>query len=1718
MAKVQQERHGGANSNPLPAIIKAVISHSQEKSQLPSSGCFTSPHSEPEEHASLLSKALQCAGTHLSSAFQLLQHQPCALVALLGTASAHAGGSSLPSAAATLAFRRAPLHICINGQELWCSDGAVVSCFQASDGAFVGNHAFPGAIKQLHAAAPAGKGGVYVRHSSLECGDAMHNLTCVQRQSCKSLGVAEFGTVPSSASRVLSTPSGDTPCTLLFQPAEATVNAGKHGQIILQTITEANEQVLKYDFRSADESFLDLEWLSMNNVLVLVQGTGSRPATHMVHLARQETDTCFQVHQIYRNIPPLLRFVPGSLTQLTATGVEVFAADRTAVFRLAWAQSMFEPKVHCEEDQILRPLAFSVRQVGQYKDIPTCDGLHFGAFVTKSVAILKLETSYQHIQPKQSTKGVLELDPLQFNSQDVLPADLDRLWKHEACEISVLQLLKRMDYITRIEQPMTRASTLESHLGRQSLQQLAKVRSTGADHQHTSQADFRRPDLTSDLAQLSALTSTADSKLPSTLQESLLQACGGGHAPVPTRMRVALRCRPLLQAELARNALPIIKCSSESVIVERYAQYVERKMFQFDHVYGPQASQQSFFLSEITPMLSLALKGFPCTVFAYGQTGTGKTFTLEGHHSSLGATIRQSPAVGKPLPQGAGVMPRTVKFLFDLADTADCTVRLKVGHLEIYKEQISDLLASYQLNGDQEPAAHSDTQSSSPTKNVISAPPPAARTSTYSAVSKLGTMALLSSASSQARPYTGNGDRKRAKRHSMISTPFSSPQMGAHAKIHDTFTMQGTNMGIPVSGTNTVVVTSLGEAFDLMKYSHSQRHTAGTLMNERSSRSHAIMSIEFTFTSAQDLADTHSGFMNLVDLSGSENIKRSGATDLRQQEASLINQGLLSLGRVIQGLAAKQSHVPYRESKLTRLLRPSLNGESACLMLLAVSPSSQDADETVATMNYANTAKQILVRPQPGPLGHSGYEVEARVSKKIGGTLDSGAQWAASSSSNIPIIPVAVHEFTAAGFNANHLMSVAKPEIRDAFAAGALHASSAATTVAVQTIFNLSEKAASAVEGSVARSSLLSAPVAVQPVKRQHECKLWVNRFILTPVRQTWAALQVVAPVQRVCLSQQAVQACLRVFSAFDSQGQACLFAKDMRELHAHVHRWAKENVANDEITRLSDAGGLHVPSFRALLQEAVLGIRTTSVSHSDKETIFKWVTGMQEADSFHYATGVDFLLKLLELAPDVFTSRVARSTVTQIREKPEFNDASKANSTLIRKLKKLAVQSVANFASGPPPLWQVPPVAQPTKLQPFAEQAPGLAVPVIAQAPLEHNVWWQGATEASTGGLPAVYVSQQHKDGSNSVSGSFWGRVQAPAPETIQAAMSKVVNERKQKLLDFVLQLGIHRRVRAALQAAAPAFGEGSVAAVRSTAVMPLPRFLAYIQHLAEHDPVSCQAFFKCFHFDTQADFDALVIGAAVSKGERMGRASAGVQVASPPKPTGAYDVKQATLVVGKRHKPWIRLRKLVQKHDARLEQAHRWLAQQLGQSVSGEALAYKQTLYQYHCMSGPFLRSYGGAEAAVRADVHLQAGFLKILGAPDTDFQAAGDAFWQMPTASKYEGLTCAEYCHLQANELTTLAHVASAELPLPAFPGSGPPGMASWVVLGQSHIAEVRRSIFERLKLAEVSLERQVHSSLQPAARHGSAVMASNAAGDSGEKAASSIGTTSTSPASS
>lgn len=170
------------------------------------------------------------------------------------------------------------------------------------------------------------------------------------------------------------------------------------------------------------------------------------------------------------------------------------------------------------------------------------------------------------------------------------------------------------------------------------------------------------------------------------------------------------------------------------------------------------------------------------------------------------------------------------------------------------------------------------------------------------------------------------------------------------------------DVGVYVKDLSSYVVNNADDLDKTMTLGNKNRSVGATNMNERSSRSHAIFTITVECSEKGPDGQNHvrMGKLHLVDLAGSERQAKTGATGQRLKEATQINLSLSTLGNVISALVdGKSTHIPYRNSKLTRLLQDSLGGNSKTVMIANIGPADYNFDETISTLRYANRAKNI---------------------------------------------------------------------------------------------------------------------------------------------------------------------------------------------------------------------------------------------------------------------------------------------------------------------------------------------------------------------------------------------------------------------------------------------------------------------------------------------------------------------------------------------------------------------------------------------------------------------------------------------------------------------------------------------------------------------------------------------------------------------------------------
>ncbi|GMI36232.1 hypothetical protein TrRE_jg76, partial [Triparma retinervis] len=307
------------------------------------------------------------------------------------------------------------------------------------------------------------------------------------------------------------------------------------------------------------------------------------------------------------------------------------------------------------------------------------------------------------------------------------------------------------------------------------------------------------------------------------------------------------------------------------VVVLGHPRSNKRREFMFDHCFDPSTSQEVVFDVIARPIVDDVLKGMNGTVFAYGQTGTGKTYTM-----GILQTIKSANS------RDAGVVPRALQQIFSHRGEKSLTMEVTMSFIQIYCETIQDLLAP-------------------------------------------------------AMDYSGENEA-----------------------IGNLQIREDPGKGFYVKGLTEYKITSYSEAEGLINLGLENRAMAPTLMNVTSSRSHTVLTVKVVFVGT---GVKRSGKLLLVDLAGSERIRRTTSSGVRLSEARSINASLSALGNVIAALAVDNKHVPFRDSKLTRLLQDSLGGSASTALIATVGPAPVNESESLSTLMFASRCMHVKSQP-----------------------------------------------------------------------------------------------------------------------------------------------------------------------------------------------------------------------------------------------------------------------------------------------------------------------------------------------------------------------------------------------------------------------------------------------------------------------------------------------------------------------------------------------------------------------------------------------------------------------------------------------------------------------------------------------------------------------------------------------------------------------------------
>lgn len=350
-------------------------------------------------------------------------------------------------------------------------------------------------------------------------------------------------------------------------------------------------------------------------------------------------------------------------------------------------------------------------------------------------------------------------------------------------------------------------------------------------------------------------------------------------------IKVCVRIRPVVRSE--RDQGEILSWNWENNQITQLEKPISKHLsnyqaqalslgnkssYYFDHLFYPEHTNRDIFDSVVKSVVNQCMNGFHGSVFTYGQTSSGKTFTMTGN------------------TQQPGIIPQAIGYCFDSINSfSDREFLVRVSYLEIYNEQVKDLLNS---------------------------------------------------------------------------------EVVAIKIQHDP------KNGTVITGVKEQVVVNAEQTISYIRAGEAHRHVGATDMNEKSSRAHTLfkMTIESrerngsSVPAGNGYAPVRVSTLNLVDLAGSENAKQTNSKGDRALEARYINQSLLTLSTIIHKLSeekpgmtplARRQHLPYRDSKLTRILQPSLDGNAHIAVICTISPVLSCVDETNNTLKFASRAKTI---------------------------------------------------------------------------------------------------------------------------------------------------------------------------------------------------------------------------------------------------------------------------------------------------------------------------------------------------------------------------------------------------------------------------------------------------------------------------------------------------------------------------------------------------------------------------------------------------------------------------------------------------------------------------------------------------------------------------------------------------------------------------------------
>ncbi|XP_071673168.1 kinesin-like protein KIF12 isoform X6 [Patagioenas fasciata] len=437
--------------------------------------------------------------------------------------------------------------------------------------------------------------------------------------------------------------------------------------------------------------------------------------------------------------------------------------------------------------------------------------------------------------------------------------------------------------------------------------------------------------------------------LPSVAQRSPGEERDGPAVGRETRLRVVLRVRPLTRTEIQRGDRRVVHSLGDGTIHVSAPRH--NATFGFNAVFDAGTSQEAVFEgSGMRQLVELAIDGFSCTIFAFGQTGSGKTYTLMGPFTQN----ETRPAA----PGLLGLMQRSFACLLEQSQSCSSDLALSASYLEIYNEQVRDLLSPgppcvLPLRWSKTCGFYVENQLSVDFES-------------------LETITELLLQGSQRRRTSAHAlNRHSSRSHAVLTIHVRSRAVSTCPAPGTWGGLGGTRGLCGDAKSHRVKVTS---SFPKMRWwgwgeqqgAKSQTQGLGRCCGPWERGEEGPEHHPPTWVPQPSTRPSKQGTLCFVDLAGSERVKETGSSGELSVEANNINRSLLALGHCISLLAksqGKRTHIPYRDSKLTRLLARSLGGSGVTLMVACISPSSRCLSETLSTLHYASRARKVTTRP-----------------------------------------------------------------------------------------------------------------------------------------------------------------------------------------------------------------------------------------------------------------------------------------------------------------------------------------------------------------------------------------------------------------------------------------------------------------------------------------------------------------------------------------------------------------------------------------------------------------------------------------------------------------------------------------------------------------------------------------------------------------------------------